>query len=340
MSLVDKDLYASAAHLLEIAGFNASFSSIEPIHQGGNNQIFHIKDVNQDFILKKYFQHPEDKRNRLEAEYSFLEFAYKQTPQYVPKPFSKDDSKFVALYEFIDGVKITSPEDIKNHHIEACVQFISDLNQPSKFDNTKINNASEACFSINDHLNAIDNRINELIVMSGNHEELKEVMNQIHDKWVNIKDRALKDCAMLQISTEKTIPLDKRVISPSDFGFHNALIQNNGAIKFIDFEYAGWDDPAKLTGDFFGQVAIPINPQYQNFFLNSCFKEPSFTQLETKRIRLLIDSYKIKWCCIVLNIFISKNLSRRLFSSPTLDIPHLQSLQLNKAAKILESLNS
>ena len=54
-------------------------------------------------------------------------------------------------------------------------------------------------------------------------------------------------------------PLDPadRCVSPSDFGFHNALREPSGRLRFIDFEYAGWDDPAKLVCDFFCQPAVP-----------------------------------------------------------------------------------
>ncbi|MFX9699951.1 hypothetical protein ABTP10_19680, partial [Acinetobacter baumannii] len=41
-----------------------------------------------------------------------------------------------------------------------------------------------------------------------------------------------------------------RCLSPSDFGFHNAVQRPEGQIVFVDFEYFGWDDPVKLTCDF------------------------------------------------------------------------------------------
>ena len=48
----------------------------------------------------------------------------------------------------------------------------------------------------------------------------------------------------------KSLDKEQYCISPSDFGFHNALLKSNGDIKFIDFEYAGFDDPAKITSHF------------------------------------------------------------------------------------------
>ena len=340
MSIVDESVRESAKNLLKEAGFESNIKAIEPIHQGGNNQLYHITNSSQDFVLKKYFQHPEDKRNRLAAEFSFLEFAHKTTPQFVPKPFSKNDLEFTALYEFIDGIKIRSEQEVENHHIAACGEFVAGLNQLSKYDVSSITNASEACFSINDHLNTIDKRISELATNTTLDIQLNKVLSKIQDHWFSIKEKVLNECDALQISVEAILPLKNRVISPSDFGFHNAIIQETGLIKFIDFEYAGWDDPAKLVGDFFGQVAIPINKKHVDIFIGSCFQHLLLSEIDTIRICLLIDSYKIKWCCIVLNIFLEKNLNRRLFSNPNLDIATLKSTQLSKSTKILESLIS
>src|SRR6185503_11886129 len=46
-------------------------------------------------------------------------------------------------------------------------------------------------------------------------------------------------------------------LSPSDFGYHNAVLADDETVRFFDFEYAGWDDPAKLVCDFFNQVEVP-----------------------------------------------------------------------------------
>ena len=340
MSLVDESIRESAKNLLKEAGFESNIKAIEPIHQGGNNQLYRVTNSLQDFVLKKYFQHSEDKRNRLAAEFSFLEFAHKTTPQFVPRPVAKNDAEFTALYEFFSGIKIRSEHDVKNHHIAACGEFIARLNQSSKDNTPSLMNASEACFSINDHLHTIDKRISELAINSSPNAQLNVVLNIMQEQWFSIKEKVLNECDTLQISAEAILPLEKRIISPSDFGFHNAIIQETGSIKFIDFEYAGWDDPAKLVGDFFGQVAIPVNAKYLGDFIASCFKHSSFTELDTKRIYLLINSYKIKWCCIVLNVFLSKNLNRRIFSNPSLDIATLKLSQLSKATKILERLIS
>ena len=47
----------------------------------------------------------------------------------------------------------------------------------------------------------------------------------------------------------------------------NALLAaSDKKLRFLDFEYAGWDDPAKLIGDFFCQPAIPApHSEFERF---------------------------------------------------------------------------
>ena len=71
-------------------------------------------------------------------------------------------------------------------------------------------------------------------------------------------------------------PLDTQesVLSPSDFGFHNALLGPDGKLCFIDFEYAGWDDPAKLICDFFCQPQTPVPQAHLGFICQRADQRP------------------------------------------------------------------
>ena len=62
---------------------------------------------------------------------------------------------------------------------------------------------------------------------------------------------------------------DDCCLSPSDFGFHNALVDDDGQVTFLDFEYAGRDDPAKLVSDFFCQPEIPVPLDYHATFIDA-----------------------------------------------------------------------
>jgi thiamine kinase-like enzyme len=327
-----------ASELIEEAGFTSHIKNITPIHQGGNNQLYHIKHIDQEFILKKYFKDSGDLRNRLETEYSFLKLAQERSPKYVPKTYARNVAKSVAIFEFIHGTKLKSSEEIDSFHISQAAKFICDLNINSS--NVNFSNASEACFSIDEHLNLIDERIKELNKSLINNGKFKEIVNLLQSTWLKVKNNTNILCKKNSILTSEVLEKNYRILSPSDFGFHNAIIKNDGGVVFIDFEYAGWDDPGKLVGDFFNQVAIPIDSKFQNQFLTESLNFNDMRPKDQGRICALNNVYRIKWCCIILNIFIRKNLERRLFSNPNLNVELLKTTQLNKSKLLLESINN
>lgn len=326
--------------LLEESGHSSRIESITPIFQGGNNQLFYIKHSTQQFILKKYFQHPDDRRNRLLTEFNFLKIAGKRFPNSVPRVYAKDEESFTALYEYIEGKKIASKDEISPEHIDKAADFIYKINKPDDINLDCLSNASEACFSIDEHVTVIHSRLKELNSELSSNPLLKDTLQKINRSWINVRKKIYLNCQLHKISTGEILNQHKRVISPSDFGFHNAIIKKNSDIVFIDFEYSGWDDPAKLVGDFFNQIAIPINSKFLNQFIESAFKFLPITSEDHIRINILENLYKIKWCCIALNIFLLKNLDRRIFANPNINISELKTTQIAKANVILESLNN
>jgi len=109
----------------------------------------------------------------------------------------------------------------------------------------------------------------------------------------------------------------ERIISPSDFGFHNSIIHGK-QLCFIDFEYAGWDDPAKMVCDFFCQPEIPVSLDYYTYFVNRLslmlYGEEKSTAL-AQRVKLFFPLYRLKWCCIMLNDFTKGAGQRKRFAS-------------------------
>ena len=134
------------------------------------------------------------------------------------------------------------------------------------------------------------------------------------------------------------LDVSQRCLSPSDFGFHNALMMPDGKVCFIDFEYAGWDDPARMVGDFFSQLAVPVDIHYFDEFVESVMTPFSNPSLLIQRAKILRSVYQFKWCCIALNVFIPVNLARRQFANPNLNVIEFKNAQLVKAQTILQQM--
>ena len=330
----NSQLKSSIADLLLDAGIDSSGMEINPLCGGSNNKVVSVKTEDGKYLAKIYYSHPSDKRNRLSAEYSFLSYAFNIGLGCVPKPFFCDQKNNIGLYEFIEGRKLAAFELTRQHIVEAA-SFIKGLNARSDRDQT-LPTASEGCFSIEQHFLIIDHRINRLLglhVKSELERQARSFVNEIKSKWEKIKDLI----SVKNRSFFKELDRDDRCISPSDFGFHNALLKNSGDVCFIDFEYAGWDDPAKMISDFFLQPTISVSLEYFDDFVSEALGYSKNKTALAERAHLLFPIFKIKWCCLMLNEFLHDVAKRRRFAKPTLDPEQNKRLQLKKAQHFFNS---
>jgi hypothetical protein len=287
-------------------------------------------------VLKAYFH---DELPRLQAEFSFLELARDCGIECVPTPMAKDDDRAMALYEFLPGRRL-GPEEVNEAAIERAASLFATMNrQRHRASDREIPAAAEACFSISEHLGRVERRIERLVGLEPDDDvderAVRFVADRLSPTWHEIKQRVVEGTGARGIDPDLSIPEDERCLSPSDFGFHNALVDTTGSIRFLDFEYAGWDDPAKLVCDFFCQVAVPAPVEYKAAFEEvtlAPFRDPGRIQ---QRIALLGPVYRTKWTCIVLNDFLAPGRARRSYALGADQDRERRASQLDKAAAIL-----
>ncbi|MGC2778670.1 MAG: aminoglycoside phosphotransferase family protein, partial [Bradyrhizobium sp.] len=140
------------------------------------------------------------------------------------------------------------------------------------------------------------------------------VAGRLQPAWEAVKTAILAGAAAQGLAMDAAIPADQSCLSPSDFGFHNALIDDAGKLTFLDFEYAGRDDPAKLVSDFFCQPEVPVPLALHGHFIDRLSEGLGLDAASMARCRLLLDAYQIKWTCIILNDFLPLGATRRAFA--------------------------
>ena len=329
-----ENLNSFITDMLVGAGIDAGGIEINPIYGGGNNRVVSVQTNAGKYLAKTYYSHPSDTRNRLAAEYAFLSYACKIRLECVPKPIFCDQKNNIGLYEFVEGRKLESLE-LTQKHIMAAASFIKGLNARQDRDQT-LPVASEGCFSIERHFFIINERLNRLRnlpVVSELDRKVISFVDEIENAWKSIKNKITSSDG----SISRELDAEDRCISPSDFGFHNALLKGSEDICFIDFEYAGWDDPAKMVGDFFLQPAVPVSLKYLDIFISEALDYSKNKAELAKRARLLFPVFKIKWCCLMLNEFLPDAAIRRRFANPTLDPEQSKLIQLKKAQTFFNS---
>jgi hypothetical protein len=329
----EKVTHDAAASLVRRLGWGNDFS-IEPLHGGANNQVFLLRTAQQKAVLKAYFQHPQDHRDRLGAEFGFGSFTWNHGIRTLPRPLIKDAENKLAVYSFVGGRSLEADE-VNAGRVDEAIAFFAEVNRHrSAPDSKELPLASEAFFSIEQHVAGVSRRIDALgafvFESDVDHDAHKFVARELIPAWLEVQASLANMTSDAQQS--------ERCLSPSDFGFHNALLTGEGNLTFLDFEYAGWDDPAKTICDFFCQPKIPVSMIFYDVFANAIAAIANAPEKTRARADRLFPLYQLKWCCILLNEFLPVDQKRRYFASMALDREQHKIQQLKKARNMFARL--
>ncbi|MFZ1898401.1 phosphotransferase [Methanoregula sp.] len=327
---------------MNAAGHHEAFELI-PMTGGVNNRIFFIRRDSQIVtVIKQYYHSSGNLRDRLASDYEFSRFLWDHGIHQIPEPLASDPPHHLALFNYIDGKKLVSSE-ITGQHIDQVLDFYFAINTCRASEGAQVlPDASEACFTLADHIQLTERRIQNLKAIKGLSDIDKKAELFIRDEllpmWEQVKYTACQNTEMDNLVLDERIPDQDIRLSPSDFGFHNVLEDKTGTLIFMDFEYAGWDDPAKMVCDFFCQPQIPIPRRFYSCIIEKIVKDLSNPDLQRRRIRMLLPVYKIKWCCIILNEFLPRGRSRRAFMKDMLNPEVKKDEQLQKAMNIIANI--
>ena len=309
-ALAADGLLALAGHLMAQAGLGSA-RALSRLAGGKNNQVYRVDtDGGAPLVLKRYFSDPRDGRDRLSAEWNFLERAWQDGVRAIPQPLVKGADEQAALYSFVAGQKLDGGE-LKPEHVDAAADFVLAVNARRHAD---LPAASDACFSISDHLELVERRMLRLAALDHEAPHAAEaqrlVFTTLRPVWDRVRQRALRGALALGLDLLCSLSETECWLSPSDFGFHNALATDDGRLIFLDFEYAGRDDPAKLVVDFFCQPEVPVSSSHLDRFVGKL----ALDHAARARCRLLLDVARVKWACILLNDFLPVGAARRAFA--------------------------
>lgn len=292
-------------------------SHVTHLSGGKNNRVFRVDLADGTAVLLKcYFSDPRDRRDRRTAEWDFLQLAWSKGLRTLPQPLATDAGTAASLLAFLPGTKLSASE-LTAAHVDAAISFVLALNaEPRHLDRLAL--GSEACLSLAQHLDTVERRVSRLAKLDPNAPHVEQaaafVADELAPAWSQLRARIEREAKSSGLQLDQELGSAEQCISPSDFGFHNALVNGEGAVAFIDFEYAGRDDPAKLVSDFFCQPEIPVPLSHHARFVERLDRHLQAGPHFSTRAGLLLDAYRVKWTCIILNDFLPVGASRRAFA--------------------------
>lgn len=315
--LSDDALLAVAAGL---AGEPLSVLRALPV--GGNNRLYRVEGRSRSYALKRYPQERDDARARYEREFGGLSFLWQQGERRIPEPLGLDPESAVGLYGWVEGERPATPGMAD---VDALADFARDLDELARRPGAAhLPSAREAVLARAELEAQLAERLARLERESAREPGLAALLADIAGE---IRKRSGGPSARLTPA--------EQTLSPSDFGFHNAL-QRLDRLVFVDFEYFGWDDPVKLTADVLWHPGMALDaPLRRKFFARAT---DSYDVHRSFRVRFEHDAplYGLRWALIVLNVFLPEAWGRRIAAGVAGAIDVLRPAQLAKAAALVE----
>ncbi len=307
----------------------------ELVQQGGNSSVYRLScEDGGRYALKQYPPLSVDPRNRLGVEFGALRFLRDSGETQVPVPVVELNGHNAGVYQWIEGVP---PRRYTAADIGDAVSFLDRLHSLTATPGAqRLAYASEAALSY------------------------QQIKQQLHERWKRLADHAHSNTALqsflLQHYTPRAqqildyldtavaksgvftapTPREKLTLSPSDFGFHNAIKRLDAGLVYVDFEYFGWDDPAKLIADFLWHPGMKLAGELKQQFVRGVVPLYRDDELSV-RLKILYPLSGLRWCLIMLNEFLPDGRAKRQHSGKLKEEyeADMQSAQLSKAEHTL-----
>jgi hypothetical protein len=320
-------------------------SRLERIGGGGNSQVYRVEtNAGEQFALKVYFRNPADQRDRLATEFGAFSYLWANGFREIPQPLASDPTLGWAIYQFVAGEKIP-PGSARDADLLVAADFLGRLRELSRnAESARLGIASEASFAPAIIAQNVQQRLDRLQHADGDGPLYEALHHFLNAEFIPLLENVVRwsqaNLEKAGMAFHQELAPVQRTLSPSDFGFHNALRHPSGRIFFLDFEYFGWDDPAKMISDFLLHPAMSLGPEANRKFASAILGRFTDWPGLSARVESVYPLFGLKWCMIFLNEFLPDSLRRRQFAGAAgPDRSAVQMRQLDKSRQMLNRIS-
>ena len=263
---------------------------------GRNNRLFRLEIDGGPPLLGKFYGR--DPWGGLGREFATLAFLGARGFPGVPRALLRGDTLAYAVYSFEPGVTKGSA-DFTDADLVAAAAFAADLHafgpEPGA---SALPTTIEFCVSPADQIGIIERRLGGFLTFAAGPTAPAEVraLGRAIDLRAEV-DRliahATADLAPGDLA--RALPRAAWRLNTAEFGPHNILVRPDG-LTVVDFEWAGWDDPARLVMGFVSHPGSEgLTPAGRATFLRAYARARALPPGEIARFERVGALYDVEW---------------------------------------------
>lgn len=328
---------ADSAAVARVVG--GAVDGLEPLHGGRNSRVFRARFAGGTVVVKQFYRRSGDPRRRDQLEVDALRFLGRHDVDAVPRVLGHDPETGTVAYDDVAG-ETFPPAEATAAEIDEIAGFIAEISELRDApDADRLPLASEGTLSLLALGDVVERRLERLRRVAPERPDLTRFLTErLEPARRAAEAHARRGLDALGIGVADELARDRRVLSPSDLGFHNALRRPGGGLVFVDFEYFGWDEPSKLVSDFVLHPAMELSLDLRLRFarrIDMLLADPGLW----RRVEALHPLHAVRWALILLNEYVPDDLSRRRFAGEREEREAVLARQLEKAGLALEQID-
>ena len=326
---------------LTVSSLGVEATEVVRLAGGRNSRVYRVCcGLGREVVVKFYPPEPEGKSVRMDRELRALEFLNCYGVEGVVQLLARDDSRRAAVLGLAPGLP-NGGRPLATEDVNYAVEFLASLQRLRlKPEADSLSRASEAVFSLKELEANLLERQTSLAATAAEWPVVRQMLDFLENSLAPFREQAmLRATDLLDMhgwGANQSLPHEWRILSPSDFGFHNAVLSSEERWTFLDLEHFGWDDPVKTISDFCLHPAMQLAEPLRRRFRDSLIDMFDEDWLLIHRLRAVFPLFGVKWCLILLNEFKRRGLHRRSFAAAAQEEPErLLENQLEKAEAML-----
>jgi len=320
------------------AVFGAAPEQCERLEGGANNVCLRIVVDGRTVLGKVYFRHPRDRRDRLGAEFGMLAFLWRHGIRCIPEPLAQHRESNTGFYQFIEG-RCPTPEEISLNEVRQMSELLSTMSTlKNRTGADHLPAGSDASSAIRDYLECVRGRLDRILSHARSSASSEQFRTYAEDELdpahTDLMEYIVSSAETRGLDLDAKLSRDQLTLNPADHGFHNTLRGRDGKLVFLDFEYAGWDDPVQMLANACLQPRVPLPAGLRVAFVRETLMRLACDQHGlVERLQTVYPLLAFKWALIMLNEFLPVSGERRRFAGT--DTAARRTEQLHKSRQRL-----
>jgi aminoglycoside phosphotransferase (APT) family kinase protein len=271
----------AAAYAAGVEAWTDSSVTVHRVTGGGNNALYRVEADGQSYACKLCVA---DERRRAAREYGALRLLYEAGLDIAPQPLWLDDSCTIVpfsavVYRWLPGEPLSpSPTAQQLAALLDSFQRLHTL-QPAEFEDYDIPDAWFHWFDFAPYLAELHGFLAEhgprLAATAPEGRDLRDRLARLVDSCAEVVMTSGVDPG------RESVPLRLCRVDPN---LANALWSGDGRLRWVDWEYSGWGDPALDLADLRWHSALAELSEAQHGWLRDNYRQPTGDQFFEERL--------------------------------------------------------